>query len=187
MDLERVLPFVQAAADASFGRAVADDAAPVLRPWVGRLQLAYAVEDGEAFELVTGRHLRDDRLDLGALHERALRNLRARIDERPPRIVPYGAIHAILWEGNLEATLLLAPDLCDVVAEMLQGDLVAAAPARDVLAVGLRGDPAVVAELHALVDRVWPGGDHLLSRELLAREDGEWRPAPELIAPPSVH
>ena len=54
-------------------------------------------------------------------------------------------------------------------------DPVVAIPSRDVIAFCDAESPAGVSELWAVVKRVWPSGNHLLSENLYRRVDGRWR------------
>jgi hypothetical protein len=51
---------------------------------------------------------------------------------------------------------------------------VVAVPARDVLAFTDAKSAAGIAELRGLVDRLFPGGDHLISPDLYKRDAGRW-------------
>jgi hypothetical protein len=50
-------------------------------------------------------------------------------------------------------------------------ELIAAAPARDILALS---SPAGVDELRAVIARVWPCGDHLLTQDLYRHTERGW-------------
>jgi hypothetical protein len=50
-----------------------------------------------------------------------------------------------------------------------------AAPARDVICFCDSSSTEGLAELRAVIARVWPGGDHLLSDRIFERKDGRWR------------
>jgi hypothetical protein len=72
---------------------------------------------------------------------------------------------------------MLWDDLWPHLHERLGLELFAVAPARDILAVGAAAE---VNELRQIVERVWPGGDYLLTRDVFHRVSGTWsvhRPA----------
>jgi uncharacterized protein YtpQ (UPF0354 family) len=75
----------------------------------------------------------------------------------------------------LEATLMLYPTLWAQLCEEMGDDLVVAVPARDVLAVSPIDSPEGIAELRAVVQRVWPRDDHPLTTELFQFGSGQWR------------
>ena len=81
--------------------------------------------------------------------------------------------------GNFESSCMLVDDLFDrLLAPHVPNGYVAAAPSRDVLAVCSRDSAAGIRELREMVDRLWPGGDHLVSNTLFVREQRSWRPLP---------
>ncbi|MFF5260504.1 DUF1444 domain-containing protein [Actinomadura viridis] len=92
--------------------------------------------------------------------------------------------------GGLEAGLLLDEGFLEKLAQDVEGDLVVAAPARDVFVASGTGHPEGVEKLRWAVERVWsedqgegdadpawdvPAG-HLLTRDLLAWRGGAWTP-----------
>jgi hypothetical protein len=82
---------------------------------------------------------------------------------------------AVLFDGDMEATLMLYPTLWAQLGEEMGDDLLVAVPARDVLAVSPLDSPEGIAELHAVIERVWPKDDHPLTTELFQFGEGGWR------------
>ncbi|MBY0418755.1 MAG: hypothetical protein K2W88_11930, partial [Pararheinheimera sp.] len=79
--------------------------------------------------------------------------------------------------GDFEATLLLIPELWEPgLAEHCPNGFIAAIPARDVLVVCDINDSAGVEKLSSVVEKVWPGGEHLLTKKLVVLTDGKWQP-----------
>lgn len=160
-------------------RALADlppEDAPVLTPFATDLLVAYLVDEGSHFTYVQGRDLPDHGGSAGSLHRRAVDELVRRADGNVT-LHEAGPIQGLIFDGNLEASLLLVDDLWD---DALTGYFttapVAAVPSRDVLAFCDRDSIEGIAALRAAVDRVWPNGDHLLSRSLYVRQGGVWTP-----------
>jgi len=177
MQLADVLPYVKAAEPVQRDApalALPEEMELVCRPFVGRLLIAYAVDEGTAYELVQREQLRKSGLDGDELHRRAVENLARKVAESGVRVQPYGQILAVFFDGNLEATLMLHAPLWQYLHRELGGALVVAAPSRDVLAVCATHDAQGISELRDLVGRVWPDGDHLLAQELLVRRDETW-------------
>jgi hypothetical protein len=110
------------------------------------------------------------------LHESAVRNLSTICQERL-EIHPHSNIFAFIMGGNFESSCMLVDHLFDrtLVPHVANG-YVAAVPARDLFAVCSRDSAAGIRELRELVDRAWPGGDHLVSKKLFVRDAGKWRP-----------
>ncbi len=115
-------------------------------------------------------------MTIDQLHETSVRNLSAICQERL-EIHPHSNIFAFIMGGNFESSCMLVDDLFDrtLVPHVANG-YVAAVPARDMFAVCSRNSADGIRELRELVDRVWPGGDHLVSKKLFVRDAGKWRP-----------
>src|SRR4051812_39321347 len=148
----------------------------VLRPLCDGLGVTYLVDAGDHFEYVQYRDLRASGLTIDQLHEIALRNLSAYCQERL-EIRTHSNLFAFLMGGNFESSCMLLDDLFDrVLVLQVPNGYVAAVPARDLFAVCARDSAAGIQELRELVNRVWPGGDHLISKTLFVRDTGKWRP-----------
>src|SRR5262249_5724329 len=108
------------------------------------------------------------------LHATAMNNLLVLMGDRT-RMQPHGNIFAMFLDGNFEASLLLVDQLWDQsLAGYAQNGFVIAVPARDVLAFADVNSAAGIAELHGVVSRLFPKGDHLISQKLYRRESGRW-------------
>lgn len=148
---------------------------PVLRSYVEPLLLSYVVDAGNYFELVQERHLEQDGLDDQTLHRIGLKNLAQLVGQRPTRVHPYRDIFAVTMGGDFEASLLLLDPLWDQhFRQFVRGDYAAVVPARDVLAFCDASSTAGLDELRQVVQRVFPGGDHVLSDRLYVRRSGSW-------------
>jgi hypothetical protein len=146
------------------------------QPLCDGLGVTYLVDAGDRFEYVQYRDLRASGLTIDQLHETAVRNLATICHERL-EIRTHSNIHAFLMGGNHESSCMLVDDLFDrVLVPHVPNGYVAAVPARDLFAVCSRDSAAGIRELRELVDRAWPGGDHLISKKLFVREAGKWRP-----------
>ena len=151
----------------------ADDA-PVMREFLPGLLTAYLVDEGDSFAYVQGRDLRGAGVSQEELHRQAVANLAA-LAEHQLTIRENRQMSALFLDGNFEASLLLLDDLWTRRLREYARDPVVAIPSRDVLAFSDVESAAGVSELRALVKRVWPLGDHLLSENLYRRIDGKWR------------
>jgi hypothetical protein len=181
------------ASDGRCGRAIAylkarvdeDDASPivqlgredspVLRALCDALLVSYVVDEGDRFTLINERELDAERRSPDELHAIGLRNLAGLVSVNGVDVRPHGSIFAVMAGGNFEASLVLVDDLWDHrFRKRVAGRYAVAIPARDVLAFGDADDPAVRAELRAVIDRVWPTADHKLSSRLFTRGAGAW-------------
>lgn len=163
-------------ADPSLVVALGDDDSPVLTPLGGDLLVSYLIEQGDQFTYVQGRDLAKFGGSSRTLHERAVGNL-ARMSEGRITTREAGSIQALFLDGIFEASLLLMDDLWDErLRPYFTSAPLVAVPSRDVLAFGDRSSAAATEELRAVIDRVWPHGDHLLSRTLYVRDNGRWLP-----------
>jgi hypothetical protein len=146
---------------------------PVLRKFVPGLLAAYLVDDGDCFSYIQGRDLRETGIGEDQLHIQAVANL-ARFADGKLRLQRSGAVWALLLDGNLEASLLMLDGIWDGSLREYASSPIVALPARDVIAFCDASSVEGITELRAVIDRVWPSGDHLLSRELYCRQERAW-------------
>lgn len=152
------------------------DDSPTARDLGNGLLVFYVVDEGETLRYVQNRDLSAAGMDATALHGLAMENLAKMAAERM-RIEPYGGIFALFLDGNFEASLLLLDDLWDgPLGEHAPNGVLAAVPARDVVAFADAASQSGADELKALIARVTRGGDHLICSGLYRREDRSWKP-----------
>ncbi len=142
-------------------------------------------------EFVARRHCAELGVAPGELRRRAVINLR---DLRPELSLSwYPDVRAVTvslggttGRGTLEAGLLLDDGFLEKLAQDVEGDLVVAAPARDVFVASGTGHPDGVDKLRWAVAQVWaedrdnadpswdvPAGS-LLTHNLMVRRGGVW-------------
>jgi len=147
---------------------------PIIHEAAPDLLGVYLVEEGSQFRYVQRRDLTRERVSEVELHAFGLANLDTLAAERL-EIRAIGPIFAVLLDGNFEASLLLSEQFWSKTApSCVAGPYAATVPARDVLAFGPLADPEALAGLTAVVERVWPGGDHLLTRSLYKQAPTGW-------------
>jgi uncharacterized protein YtpQ (UPF0354 family) len=152
------------------------DEQPVLRNLGTGLLVASVVDVGGQFRYIQAGHLREAGWSADQLHVHAVENLRAFARENL-KLVDYGGTYAVILDGNFEASLLVVDDFWDRIATRQAGpDIAVALPARDVLAFCPAGSSEGLAGLQAIVDRVFPGGDHPISDRLFRRVGTFWTP-----------
>lgn len=150
---------------------------PVIRSLGHGLLVAYVVHEGEEFSYLLQHHLDEAGLSLDALHSIALENLRV-IAENHVEVRTYGNVYAVLMGGNFEASLILLTEFwSEWYAELTPSGVVAAFPARDILAFGDAASPEARRELVTICERAVEGKvDHPLTSSLFRREGDRWTP-----------
>ncbi len=137
------------------------------------MSIFFLIDEGDSFRFVLNSDLKQDKLTLEDLRQIGVANLRtvaAQIEIRKNDEYLF-----FLGNGNFEASLILLDEIwTDWLSEYCPNGYVAALPARDVLAVADKGRKESVAKLSALIERVWPNGDHLLSKSLYERRKDKW-------------
>lgn len=180
---------------------------PIRDPFAGDLYVTYALEladeqgslgpgvlgpgplgPGRRYEHIARRHCAEMDIPPEGLRRQAAINLRNRRPDLTYSWYPdVRAVTVSLGEG-LESGLLLDDGFLDKLAQDVEGDLVVAAPARDVFVASGTGHPDGVDRLRWAVGQVWSeeqaaeGADpsfdvsagNLLTRDLLVRRNGVW-------------
>ena len=170
--------------------AVADDAAelavnlprddsPIVKDIGGGLLVTYLVDNGDSFGYIQQRDLDADSIDEFQLHEFAVNNLLSLTATTDLRVVPYGNIFAIQFDGNFEASLVLADQLWrESFRQFVAGEYLVAIPNRDILGFCDATSAAGRTELLQLIDRMAESTDHPISNQLFLRSDETIRAEP---------
>jgi uncharacterized protein YtpQ (UPF0354 family) len=169
---EDVVPLIELARDG--------DVAPgwIAEPLAGDLVVTYAFDTPHGLTPVHANDLR--RLNVGPefLRMLAVGNLAQRVKQMECH-EPVPQLNMLTCGGKFEASLLLLDPYWPQLAEQarIEGELVVAVPARDVVVftgsrsrAGLAAMTECIASLHAN-----PKVTHRLSRRMFARKDGLWR------------
>jgi hypothetical protein len=118
--------------------------------------------------------LREEAMDKATLHRNAVADLAALAQQRL-RVSKCDGNYAALLGEDFEASLLLLDWQWDQrLTQLAPNGFLACIPARDILAFCDSGSVRGSEELRLLVDRVWSGADHLVTRSLFRREQGRW-------------
>jgi uncharacterized protein YtpQ (UPF0354 family) len=116
-------------------------------------------------------------LDAGDLRPLAVRNLTRR--RARPQIKQAPAAAMFVLDGNLESSLLLVDHLREQTSPQLPGELIAAVPPRDMLALTSSQVPGGIDTLTRCADKVWQQSTtRLLTRSLLIRHGPSWQLLP---------
>jgi hypothetical protein len=76
--------------------------------------------------------------------------------------------------GNFEATLLLLPEVWESIRTMVEGNIVAVVPARDLLFIAGDAVPENLAELRRVTSKALENADKPISRRFIRWEEGAW-------------
>jgi uncharacterized protein YtpQ (UPF0354 family) len=174
-NLDGLLPLLEAPASHDETPESEKEGGPIRRPFVGPLVISYIVEEGDLGRAFERRELAASGADENQLHERALANLARHVKTVGIRLRSHGSMMAVSFDGDLEATLMLYPTLWTHLRDEIGDELVVAVPARDVLVVSPGDSREGIAELHAVIERVWPRDDHPLTTELFQLDRERWR------------
>jgi uncharacterized protein YtpQ (UPF0354 family) len=162
--------------------------APIREPFVGDIYVSYVLDFAERYEYVAPRRCAELGLAPESLRERATANLRTRrggltldwssdVKAVSVTLRDDGADEpkSVRRSPSIDASLMLDDDLMEKLAQDVEGDLVVAVPARDVLVASGTAHHDGLAELRRTVERVWATGeDRLIARDLLVRRRGAW-------------
>ena len=148
---------------------------PVVRALAHGLLVVYLIDEGSHFSYVQQRQLAAAGLTEDELHVAAIENLRLFANANA-RVIPYGAMYAVLAGGNFESSLLLLPGFWSTYQYLAPNGFAVAFPARDLLAFGDVNSAAALAELRALCARSEGKVDHPSSGRLYQGDGDEWRP-----------
>ncbi|HEY7484598.1 MAG TPA: DUF1444 family protein [Streptosporangiaceae bacterium] len=170
--------------------------APLCEPLAGDVYVSYVLDFTERYEYVTPRRCAELGLTPATLRERATDNLRTRQAGLTLDWSTAARAVTITVGGGLESGLVLDDDLMDKLTQDVEGDLVVAVPARDVLVATGTGHQDGIAELRRAVDEVWQqGGGHgggagvlterLVAKDLLVRARDGWQLLDRTAASPA--
>ncbi|HEV7713209.1 MAG TPA: hypothetical protein VGP16_33755 [Asanoa sp.] len=173
-DLDSVLPYLKATVD---GPGIAEPSVtPATRAFVGSLLTTYVLDEGTRLRFITEAEAEEAGRTVDQLHQRAIANLAALVAKQDLRTPKFHAITPVLFDGNLEASFMLFDELWTSFEERFgEPEILAVAPARDILAFCPASSGDGRKELGELVESIWPGGDHLLTRDFYRRVNGTWQ------------
>lgn len=167
--------------------------APIREPFVDDIYVSYVLDFTDRYEYVAPRRCAELGLAPESLREQATANLRTRRAALAMDWSSAATAVTVRFRDDgadepatatrpsrrpalaLDASLVLDDDLMDKLSQDVEGDLVVAMPARDVLVASGTAHQDGLGELRRTVQRVWSAGDdRLITRELLVRRRGEW-------------
>jgi uncharacterized protein YtpQ (UPF0354 family) len=168
---DRVVPLIK---DDSFFEQIDPGFRPAAERLVADLSIVYAFDRPRSLDIMTEAERVALGVPAGELRALAVKNLRRLVPEI--RHHESGSGYVLLAGGNFEASLLLLDDLWIKLSADVSGDLVACAPARDMILYTGSATPGGVEDLRELASRVITEGGYSLSATLLRWTGLGWEP-----------
>jgi uncharacterized protein YtpQ (UPF0354 family) len=159
---DRVVPLIK---DDSFFEQIDPGFHPAAERLVADLSIVYAFDRPRSLDIMTEAERVALGVPAGELRALAVKNLRRLVPEI--RHHESGTGYVLLAGGNFEASLLLLDDLWTKLSADVSGELVACAPARDMILYTGTATPGGIEDLRELAARVITEGGYSLSGTLL--------------------
>jgi uncharacterized protein YtpQ (UPF0354 family) len=145
-------------------------------PFVGDLVVVYAWDRDRSISYASKSQLEAAGLTMATAQPLALDNLRKRL---PLQLSTRGDGKSFVFTagGNIEASLILLPEIWASLASQLPGEIVACVVARDICIVTATAIPDGLKSLRVARDRIVGGGmapSELISITLLVRRKSAW-------------
>ena len=151
------------------------DDSPVYKTFAQGLGVFYAMDMGTSYRLLQNRDLRGG-ITIEALHDAAMSNMVAEVGERTEIHGDAANIMMLTNGGNFEAAMMIADGIWESLGEMLKDQVCVAVPARDLLFISAKNNPAGRESLRQAVKKYFddPKLTGHLVRHIYSRENGEW-------------
>lgn len=182
IDRSRVIPIVKdrgwlvEIARSLQGRGLNSASENVFEEFADELVVVYAEDTPTSIRYLTGASLKESGLTQAELRPLAIQNL--------GRILPEVEIHKgalvsmITAGGNFEASLLALPDIWKDLERHVDGDIVVAIPARDLLLMTGSKTPGGIAKLRELAAKAYRDSSYQLTDTLFVRSKGKFLKLP---------
>lgn len=153
---------------------LSDGDQPYTMSFLDDVAIFFLIDEGDRYSLFNQRDFDSQSLTQYQFLHNSICNLERERQEHI-EITSFDGFAMFSGSGNLEASLLLIPELWDVgLAKYFPNGCIAAIPARDVLAVCDKSEVHAIEHFKGIVDRVWDLDDHRLTKKLLQRVNGHW-------------
>jgi uncharacterized protein YtpQ (UPF0354 family) len=143
-------------------------------PLAADVWIAYAFDAPDAFRMMTNEDRKRLPLPDEEIRARAIENLLRAIPE--PELVESGGVFRVDCGGELEPGLLLVGSVWEEFAGRVSGKILVGVPAENTLLFTGLENRAAVERLRSEVKSLSARTAHSISKSLLVREEGEWRP-----------
>ena len=154
---------------------VPDNDLPFCVDYAKDISIFFLNDADDHYEIVQNKHLHESGISEKELLECGINNLRDVLQN-----IEISKNEGVLYfsgSGDFEASLLLIPELWEPgLSEHCPNGFIAAIPARDILVVCDKNDEDGTKKLQSIIEKIWPDGDHLLSRSLFIRNSEKWQP-----------
>jgi uncharacterized protein YtpQ (UPF0354 family) len=147
---------------------------PISRPLVENLEVMYAFDLPDHFAFLNERDASELNLTHSKLHDLAIDNLLCRLENIDIQQMNDLPVFCLQIGGNLDASLMLLPEVRDIMAQEVPEEIVAAVPSRDIFLVTGSTSAAGLAVIQAVIEDVWANANHLLSQQLWVWKDDQW-------------
>jgi uncharacterized protein YtpQ (UPF0354 family) len=148
--------------------------ASVYEPYNAELMIVYAQDTPSNVQHLTPENLATLKMELKELRPLACANLSRILPE--PDFQPQNGLYRIMANGDYDACLLLLDDFWNSAKIEIDGELIAAVPARDFLVVTGSRDPSAVAQLKSVAETVAAKAPYRLTTKLFVRRQGQFVP-----------
>ncbi len=178
-EAREIVPLARGEVDAAVQQIMAGAGTQVGERIAGDLWILYSFNKPTLFVPVTEDDLRRLKLDRVQLRTLALQNLRSLLPPVRRQTMGTNGTWALILPqsgGNFEASLLVDDDAWSALASEVAGELVAVAPARDLLFVTGSRNVLGLEQISATARDAFGRVDHPVSKQLLVRRRGIWEP-----------
>jgi uncharacterized protein YtpQ (UPF0354 family) len=153
------------------------DQFPVTEPLVGKLLVAYAFDLPQGFMMVRQQDLAQLNISQDRLRKLSLDNLKKQMPEITVQFHgESGEVRRVITGNHFEACTLLAPNFWAKIAEQTAGEVVAAAPTRDIVVFcSSESKPGLAALAVVANEMMRLESGYALSNELFVWRGGEWQ------------
>lgn len=142
-------------------------------PLVADFVVVYAEDSEYQLAYLTKSKIESLELSQEELRAIAIKNVDAKIDKIERH--GDGPVFMLTAGGTFEASILLIDEIWEGQAELVEGDLVVAAPSRDMLLFTGSKSGEGIQKLRDLAESIHEDGSYLISKTLLVRQEGNWK------------
>jgi uncharacterized protein YtpQ (UPF0354 family) len=146
----------------------------VYEPYNTELTILYAQDTPSTVQYLTPENFATLKMEMKELRPLACANLRRMLPD--PDIQPQNGLYRIMANGDYDACLLLLDDFWNSAKIEIDGELIAAVPARDFLVVTGSRDPSALAQLKNVAETVAAKAPYRLTTKLFVRRQGQFVP-----------
>lgn len=140
-----------------------DEEQPIKQNWLGNLVIFYVVDEGDQFSLILKRDLPRN-VTIEELHDIATTNLDRDV-EYTFNETGFGG-HGLIAGGDHETGALTLTGIWDWCAAQIQGNLIVAVPAKDLILMVPAKDIHKIDALKSFVSEIFQDGERLLTKQL---------------------